>query len=64
MATAQKITLLVSVLLEEILKLAGTMDIPIIRTDKGELNNLTQNRPHQVRSNGLIYCELKVYDLT
>ncbi|KAI8576183.1 hypothetical protein K450DRAFT_258022 [Umbelopsis ramanniana AG] len=35
------------VLLEEILKLAGTMDIPIIRTDKGELNNLTQNRPHQ-----------------
>ncbi|KAH8555445.1 RNA methyltransferase, TrmH family, group 3 [Umbelopsis sp. PMI_123] len=35
------------VLLEQILKLAGTMDIPIIRTDKGELNNLTQNRPHQ-----------------
>ncbi|KAI9287306.1 Alpha/beta knot methyltransferase [Umbelopsis sp. AD052] len=35
------------VLLEEILKLAGNMDIPIIRTDKGELNNLTQNRPHQ-----------------
>ncbi|KAG2187492.1 hypothetical protein INT44_005181 [Umbelopsis vinacea] len=50
------------VLLEEILKLAGNMDIPIIRTDKGELNNLTQNRPHQVRSNGGIWCKLrKIY---
>ena len=28
--------------------LANDMNIPIIYTDKGELNNLTENRPHQV----------------
>jgi len=35
------------VLLEEIIRLANAQKIPIIRTDKGELNNMTQNRPHQ-----------------
>ncbi|CAO3658956.1 unnamed protein product [Umbelopsis vinacea] len=34
-------------LLQEITRIANDMKIPIIRTDKGELNNMTQNRPHQ-----------------
>ncbi|KAL1918870.1 uncharacterized protein VTP21DRAFT_2892 [Calcarisporiella thermophila] len=34
-------------IIEKIVNLAKEKGIPIIKTDKGELNNLTNNRPHQ-----------------
>ncbi|KAJ2960640.1 hypothetical protein NQZ79_g4067 [Umbelopsis isabellina] len=49
-------------LLDDISRLAAQKDIPIIMTDKGELNNLTDNRPHQgvvLRTN-----PLKTTDIT